>query len=280
MDGDSHSSLWSKISGLFSTKNDDNFEQVIMDARNDGELELEEGNMLLSILKLSETQVQDIMTPRTDIDCISIGSSIVEAAQNILTSGHSRLPIFQDTRDNIVGIIYAKDLLTQFIKNNSSTDQQTVDSIMREPYFIPETKISGELLQEFRSRKKHIAIVVDEYGGTSGLITIEDLLEVIVGDIEDEHDTPKIEDIYKITDDELLIIGRTDLEDLSPFGINLHSDEMDTLGGFLSLQAGHVPQKDEEFHFNGWNFIIVDADAKQIHKISAVRTSATSKTNA
>lgn len=280
MDGDSHSSLWSKISGLFTTKHEDNFEQAIIDARKDGELDIEEGNMLLSILKLSETQVQDIMTPRTDIDCISTGTSIFDAAQNILKSGHSRLPIFKDTRDNMVGIVYAKDLLTQFITNNSSTNQQAVDTIMREPYFISETKLSAELLQEFRSRKNHIAIVVDEYGGTSGLITIEDLLEVIVGEIEDEHDTPKEEDIFKLTDDELIIAGRTYLEDLSAFGIDLQSDEMDTLGGFLSLHAGYVPRKDEDFDFNGWNFLIVDADAKQIHKIAATRTNQTNTDDA
>jgi len=250
-------------------------EQLIIDAREDGELEVEEVNMLLSILKLGETQVQDIMTPRTDIDCVSAGTSIAGAAASILKNGHSRLPIYQDTRDNITGIVYAKDLLPQFITDCASTHVQTVESIMREPFFVPETKISAELLQEFRTRKNHIAIVVDEYGGTSGLITIEDLLEVIVGEIEDEHDTPKEEDILKINEDELVIIGRADLDDLSPFGIHLESDEMDTLGGFLSLHAGHVPREDEEFHFNGWNFIVLEADAKQIHKISAKRATST-----
>jgi len=280
LDGDSRSSLWSKFSKLFVGRSEDHLEQIIIDARKDGELEIEEGNMLLSILKLSETQVQDIMTPRTDIDCVSAGTSIADAAQCILKSGHSRLPIYQDTRDNITGIVYAKDLLPQFIADCSSTHIKTVESIMREPYFVPETKFSAELLQEFRARKNHIAIVVDEYGGTSGLITIEDLLEVIVGEIEDEHDAPKEEDILKINDDELLIIGRTDLKDLGAFDIKLESDEMDTIGGFLSLHAGHVPHIDEEFHFNGWDFVVLDADAKQIHKISAKRATLPDGTHA
>ena len=271
MDGDSHSSLWSKLSRFFAAKSEDHLEQVIIDARKDGELEAEEGNMLLSILKLSETQVQDIMTPRTDIDCVSAGTSILDAAQSILKSGHSRLPIYQDTRDNIIGIVYAKDLLPQLIDDCKNASIHEVESIMREPFFTPETKLSAELLQEFRSRKNHIAIVVDEYGGTSGLITIEDLLEVIVGDIEDEHDAPKEEDILKINENELVIVGRTALEDLSAFGVNLESDEMDTIGGFLSLHAGHVPLKDEKFHFNGWDFVVLDADAKHIRKVSVKR---------
>ncbi len=280
MDGDSHSSLWSKLSKLFSIRGEDNLEQVIIDARKDGELQQEEGNMLLSILQLGETQVQDIMTPRTDIDCVSAGTSTVDAARSILKSGHSRLPIYQDTRDNITGIIYAKDLLPYLVEDCAKREPQTVEHIMREPYFIPETKLSAELLQEFRSRKNHIAIVVDEYGGTSGLITIEDLLEVIVGEIEDEHDAPREEDILRISDDELIIIGRADLDDLSDFGINLESDEMDTMGGFLSLHAGHVPHKDETFHFVGWDFVVIAADAKQIHKISAKRSQPTKATHA
>lgn len=317
MDADSHSSFWSRISGIFAGKHEDHLEQVILDARKDGELKPEEGNMLLSILELSDTQVQDTMTPRTDIDCVSAGTNIIEVAHKILSSGHSRLPVYQDTRDNIIGIVHAKDLLPKFIalytpqenssnttphslqsthvnspekpqaepSNNTSTEEKidrqntcpevpvhdTVESIMRAPYFVPETKHCAELLQEFRSRKSHIAIVVDEYGGTSGLITIEDLLEVIVGDIEDEHDAPKQEDIHKINEDEYSVVGRTDLEDLMEYGIMLESEEMDTVGGFLSLHAGHVPQKGETFAFNGWDFLVTEADAKQIQKISIKR---------
>ncbi len=271
MDGDSHSSLWSKIARLFASKNGDHLEQTIMDAQKDGEVEAEESHMLLSILKLSETQVQDIMTPRTDIEFISSGVSVLDAARIILKSGHSRFPIYEDTRDNIIGIVYAKDLLSYLTSDDDTKKHTIVDSMMREPYFIPETKICADLLQEFRSRKNHLAIVIDEYGGTSGLITIEDLLEVIVGDIEDEHDAPKEDDIIKVSDTELIIIGRTYLEDLAEYNINLESDEMDTIGGFLSLHAGHVPQKDETFRFNNWKFTVLSADAKQIHKVSVIK---------
>ncbi len=272
MDGDSHSSLWSKVSRLFNSKDEDYLEKTIKDAQKEGEVEIEESNMLLSILELSETQAQDIMTPRTDIEFIASGVSILEAGRIILKSGHSRFPIYEETRDNIIGIIYAKDLLSFLTADDDSKNKTQVNSVMREPYFIPETKVCADLLQEFRSRKNHLAIVIDEYGGTSGLITIEDLLEIIVGDIEDEHDTPKEEDIVKISDEELTVNGRTYLEDLAEYGIVLESDEMDTIGGFLSLHAGHVPKEKEHFHFNGWDFVVINADAKQIHKISATKS--------
>lgn len=269
MDGDPRSSLWSKLSAIFSNKNEDHLEQAILDARAEGELKAEEGSMLLSILTLDELQVQDIMTPRTDIDCLPSGTPIVEAVIAIVDTGHSRLPIYKDTRDNIIGIVYAKDTLAYLIRPEQHSTP--VDTIMRETFFVPETKISSELLQEFRTRKNHLAIVVDEYGGTSGLVTIEDLLEIIVGDIEDEHDAPKEDDIQEIGPEQYEISGRAYLEDLAPLGIALSSDEVDTIGGYLSLDAGHVPQQGEVFILDSWIFTILEADAKQIHKVDARR---------
>lgn len=267
MDGDSQRSMWDKLTHLFG-KAEDNLEQAIMEARDEGDVEAEESNMLLSILELGEKQVQEIMTPRTDITCLASETTIQEAARCILDNGHSRIPVYKDTKDNIIGIIYAKDLLTYLVGDNHNFDDH-VNKIMRQPFFIPETKISAELLQEFRSRKNHIAIVVDEYGGTSGLITIEDLLEVIVGDIEDEFDAPKEEDIQKITDEQYLLHGRAMLDDLNDIDIPVSSDEVDTIGGYLSLQAGHVPLVNEEFAVGEWKFTVIEADTKQIHKISA-----------
>lgn len=271
MDGDSQRSMWDKITHLFG-KSDDNLEQAIMDAREEGDVEAEESNMLLSVLELSEKQVQEIMTPRTDITCLTYDATIKEAAECILENGHSRIPVYKDTKDNIIGIIYAKDLLT-YIVGDKHDFSEPVEKIARPPFFIPETKSSAELLQEFRARKNHIAIVVDEYGGTSGLITIEDLLEIIVGDIEDEFDAPKEEDVQKINDNEYLLHGRTMLDDLNDIAIEIESDEVDTIGGYLSLQAGHVPQVNETFTVGEWQFTVIEADTKQIHKISAKKLS-------
>jgi len=268
LDGESHSSLWSKLGSLFSGKtSEDHLEQAIREAREEGELKAEESSMLLSILSLDELQVQDIMTPRIDIEALPSATPIIEAANAIVETGYTRLPVFRETRDNIIGVVHAKDLLGSL--THPEERNNPVDSIMGQPFFVPETKIASELLQEFRTRKNHLAIVVDEYGGTSGLVTIEDLLEVIVGDIDDEHDAPEEADIRPAGEGRYELSGRAYLEELSEVGIKLESDEVDTIGGYLSLDAGHVPQKGEEFRFDGWLFTITEADAKQIHTILA-----------
>ena len=138
---------------------------------------------------------------------------------------------------------------------------------MREPFFVPETKSIRTLLQEFRARKQHIAIALDEYGGTSGLITIEDVLEEIVGDIEDEHDTPREEDIRPLGENVYELTGRALLEDLEDLGVDLDSDEVDTIGGYLSMEAGHVPGPGERFTLRGWAFTVLEADRKLIIRL-------------
>lgn len=267
MDGgpDSTSTIWSRFARLFQNRTGDTVEKAIMDAREDGELEAEEGSMLLSILRLDELQVQDIMTPRTDMDCAESGTPLVEVAGLIVSSGHSRIPIYQETRDNIIGIAYAKDLLPYLL--DPTRHEVPIDALMRPPFFVPETKIASDLLQEFRTRKTHLAIALDEYGGTSGLATIENILEEIVGDIEDEHDTPREDDIRVIDSERYLLSGRALLEDLEELGIHFTSDEVDTIGGYLSQLAGHVPQQGETFVLAGRQFIIMEADAKQIRSI-------------
>lgn len=267
MDGgpDSTSSIWSRLTRLFQNRNGDTVEKAIMEAREDGELEAEEGSMLLSILRLDELQVQDIMTPRTDMDCAESGTPLVEVAGLIISSGHSRIPIYQETRDNIVGIAYAKDLLSYLL--DPAKHQSPIDTLMRPPFFVPETKIASDLLQEFRTRKTHLAIALDEYGGTSGLATIENILEEIVGDIEDEHDAPREDDIRVLDSERYMLSGRALLEDLEELGIILNSDEVDTIGGYLSQLAGHVPQQGESFTLAGRMFTVMEADAKQIRTI-------------
>ncbi len=267
MDSDEHSGrIWSKLSGLFGQK-EENLEQDIIEYLEEGELNQEEGTMLLSVLEFDSLQVHEIMTPRTDIDCLPLNSTIKDVAQSIIDTGHSRLPIFEDTKDNIIGIAYAKDLLPHLLHLDKHED--TISPFLRTAYFVPETKICSELFQEFRTNKNHIAIVVDEYGGTSGLVTIEDLIEVIVGEIEDEHDAPKDEEVIQLAENSFQIQGRTFLEDLEKFGINISSEEVDTIGGYLCLLAGKVPLTSEEFDVNGWHLAIEDADAKQVKTIVA-----------
>lgn len=241
-------------------------EQAIRDASEEGELDKEEGSMLLSVLTLDDLQVQDIMTPRTDIACSSTEDAIRQVAELIISSGHSRIPIFSGNRDNIIGIVHAKDLLRHTI--DPSGQNLPATAIMREPFFVPETKNVLDLLQEFRARKLHLAVILDEYGGTAGLVSIEDVLEQIVGDIEDEHDAPREQSIVAQADGSCLIAGRTYLDEIAEtLTVSITSEEVDTLGGYLTHLAGRVPKAGEEFAVDGRVFRIVSSDVKQIHRV-------------
>lgn len=267
-----HSNFWDKLGRLFSHENEETLEKAIIEAREEGEVEAEEESMLLGILRFNDLQVQDTMIPRLDIDCVSETASLEDVANIIVETGHSRIPVYRETRDNMVGIIHAKDLLKALVeKTGKETDLQ---GVMREPFFVPETKSIRTLLQDFRTRKQHIAIALDEYGGTSGLITIEDVLEEIVGDIEDEHDAPRAADIRKINDEVYELTGRAWLEDLQEIGVDLESDEVDTIGGYLSLQAGRVPLIGETWNFGDWSFTVLDADQKLIRLLRMEKTRA------
>ena len=247
-------------------------EQVIRDASEEGELDKEEGSMLLSVLPLDELQVQGIMTPRTDIVCASDDESIREVAALIIATGHSRIPVFSGNRDNIIGILHAKDLLEHLL--NPGEQDRPVADIMRDAFFVPETKNVLDLLQEFRTRKNHLAVILDEYGGTAGLVSIEDVIEEIVGDIEDEHDAPKEEEIAAQPDGSYLVSGRAYLDDLDDtLGLTVNSDEVDTIGGYLTHLAGRVPEQGEHFVLkeqDGIEFTVLESDAKQIHTLRLV----------
>lgn len=232
--------------------------------------------MLLGILRFNDLKVQDTMTPRADIDCVADDMSMREVARAVLTSGHSRLPVYRDNRDNIVGVVHAKDLLGCL--DDTDTLETPVASIMREPFFVPETKRVSTLLQEFRSLKQHIAIALDEYGGTSGLITIEDVLEEIVGDIEDEHDKPAQDEIQDLGDGVYEMSSRVYLEDLASVGPAIESEDVDTIGGYLTMEAGHVPAAGEVFTHKGWTFTVLDADKKHIKRVRMKRADSGDKT--
>ena len=263
---DSTSSLWDRIVGLFHKNREELLEKAIKDASEDGELEPSEGSMLLSVLRLDELQVQDIMIPRPDIVCAESEVAVSDVVDMITQTGHSRIPIYKETRDNIIGVAYAKDLLA-LLKDDFDISQP-ITKFIRPPYMVPETKKVKELLQEFRGRKTHLALAIDEYGGTSGLATIEDVIEVIVGDIEDEYDSPKISEIEMLEDGGLVLSGRAELEDLESYGIKVSSEEVDTIGGYLSLLAGKVPQAGEKFSIANRTFEVIASDAKQIQTIN------------
>ncbi|MBU1248494.1 MAG: hemolysin family protein [Proteobacteria bacterium] len=262
MDEGSDSRFWLKIFNIFK-KNGHDLEEHILDAKDDGEIRGEDVSMLLNILSLRDTTAEDIMVPRTDMAAAQESGTIREVADLIVETGHSRIPIYRETRDQIVGIVHAKDLLPPML---SGADQnQPPTAFMREPYFVPETAEISGVLNTFRSEKMHLAIVVDEYGGTAGLVTLEDIIEEIVGEIEDEHDETRPEDVQDLGNGRLRLSGQTELEDLAEgHDIILDSEQVDTIGGYLTELAGRIPLKGEEFTLVDRRFIIEEADAKHV----------------
>jgi magnesium and cobalt transporter len=263
VDDTSEGGLWTSIRNFFSGKSESPIENVITEAKLDNELSADTAGMLLNILRLGNYQVREIMIPRTDIDCIEENANLAEVAEVIINSGHSRIPVYKGNKDHIVGIIHAKDLLPSLL--HPDTSERSLEKLMRPPFFIPETKNAKNMLLEFQNKKVHLAIAIDEYGGTSGLITLEDVLEEIVGEIEDEYDSPKPEDIQILEDESCLVSGRTSLEDLNEeLGIDVVSDYVETVSGYLTERMGRVPQTGEQFALGRYSFQIKEADNKQV----------------
>lgn len=208
-----------------------------------GAIEAEERQMIDSILDLDKTLVREVMVPRTDITALEADTPLSQAVETVLRSGHSRLPVYEGTMDRIVGLLYAKDLLEPL--RDGRTDRP-LRELLRPAYFVPETKYVDDLLNELRRQRTHMAIVVDEYGGTAGLVTIEDLLEEIVGEIQDEYDSeePLIQDLGN---GEFLCDARLSVDDAAEIvGLELPEGDFDTLGGFVYARLGSIPRVGDE----------------------------------
>ncbi|MBU1004159.1 MAG: hemolysin family protein [Proteobacteria bacterium] len=262
---DEPDSLFSTLFGKLFKRDDSVLEKFIHSAKRDGDLTSDEVGLLLNVLRLGRKQVREIMIPRTDIICASLSEPLQTIADHLMEHGHSRIPIFQGNRDNIVGIVHAKDMLRHCMLGEPP---KTIAEIMRKPLFIPDTKNVMDMLQVFRTKKVHMAIALDEYGGTSGLVTFEDVLEEIVGDIEDEYDAPRPDDIQVLDNGDILVSGRTPLFELDEqFGLQLTSEQVDTVSGFICELAGRVPSSGEAFPTNDHRLVVKEADPKQVHWI-------------
>jgi len=239
--------------------------------RTEGVLDREEQKMIEHVLELSETTAGEIMTPRTDIVAIEVKSDLTTILETIKSAGHTRVPVFEDNIDNIVGLIYAKDLLAEIGKNPA--DFKIRDK-MREAYFVPETKLLRVLLHEFQNKKQHIAIVLDEYGGTAGIITLEDILEELVGEITDEYEKTPPVPIKKIDQNTIDVDARTYIDDLNDqFELNLPEDEdYDTIGGFVCSRLGYIPKAGESFDYENLKFSITSAEPRRIKHIRIQKT--------
>jgi magnesium and cobalt transporter len=277
-DGPEHGNFWNKLQKLFGYRQDTPIEEVIKEASEDGEIENDEVSMLLNILRLDSKQVTEIMIPRTEMICAEENESLKEIAGLIIESGHSRIPIYRQSKDNIIGLIHAKDLLPFFL--DPETHNNELATIIRPLLFIPDTKNVRDILFEFQAKKIHLAIAIDEYGGTSGLVTLEDVLEEIVGEIEDEYDIPKPEEIQFLDEGKILIAGRTSLDSIREVcSINLNSDQVETIGGLLCEHAGKVPQKGDHLLIADHDFEIKEADNKHILWVLVTPTAEPTATN-
>lgn len=222
--------------------------------------------MIEGVLQVSELQVRDITIPRSQMVVVSHDAEPSEFLPTIIASGHSRFPVVGESRDEVEGILMAKDLLRfTFEKKEEAFD---IRKIMRPAVFIPESKRLNVLLREFRLKRNHIAIVVDEYGGVAGLITIEDVLEQIVGDIEDEFDVEETACIRKTREGQYTVRALTSIEEFNTyFGADLADEAYDTIGGFVTQQFGYLPKRDETVSVERFHFKVLHADSRRIRML-------------
>jgi magnesium and cobalt transporter len=241
---------------------------AVTEGKREGLIHAQESQMIESIIDFKDIQVSRIMTPRTKVATLSAGIKVLAALQTAVTSGHTRLPVRAESADNIVGVLYVKDILP--LVGLPEALGIPVSEIMRAPYFVPETKTIRELLQEFRATNVHMAIVLDEYGGTSGIVTIEDILEEIVGEIEDEYHAAAPPPVRVLGAGKAVVEGHAALDEVNDaLGIALTKcDDYETIAGFVLSNVKRIPQAGETFDIEGSRFKIVDADPRRIKRMS------------
>ncbi|MGH7163441.1 MAG: hemolysin family protein [Planctomycetota bacterium] len=225
-----------------------------------------ERRMITGVIDLREVTADQIMTPRTEMVCIRADASVREALAAAAERGLSRLPVYRSTPDEILGVLYVKDLIPYVL---GKEPPPPIERVMRRAFLIPQSKSVRELLHEMKARQVHLAVVVDEYGGTAGVVTIEDILEEIVGEIADEHEVKEPEDVVKLHDDAATVDGRTHIDELnSALDIELpEGEEYDTVGGLLLNRMGYVPSPGEQIDLLGVRFTVLEADARRVNRV-------------
>ncbi len=237
---------------------------VASEGQAEGAVDPEEVEMIESVIEFGHQRAGQIMTPRTDIVALPADASAQEVRRTILEAGHTRIPVYVGDIDNIVGVLHAKDLLT--VEDPAKIELR---KIMRKPFFVPETKPLDDLLREFKARKSHMAIVLDEYGGTAGLVTVEDLIEEIVGDISDEYDRPESALMKRIDERSAEVDGRMYIDDLNDaMGLDLPEDaDYDTVAGFVFSELGYIPPVGESLRAHGAPVPVLAADDRRITRL-------------
>ena len=251
---------------------EEELKMLVSAGEEEGVLEEEEKDMIHSIFEFTDTIVRKVMVPRIDMKAVEINDGVDDLLDVIIKAGHSRIPVFEETVDNIIGIVHAKDLLRAQHENGRKV---TIRELMHPPYVIPENKKVDELLAEFKRSKIQMAIVVDEYGGTAGLVTIEDLLEEIVGDIMDEYDIE--EPLIEIIDENTLMVdARTPIDEINEqMELELPEEEFDTIGGLVFGLLGKQPQLGDKVGYDGVELYVEETDGRRIEKIKLVKLEST-----
>ncbi|HTH70595.1 MAG TPA: hemolysin family protein [Candidatus Saccharimonadales bacterium] len=249
---------------------EEDIKAVIETGEEQGVLDVQERDMLHSVFALGDKQVHEVMVPRTDIVAIDVNTPPQEVLESVVSAGHSRIPVYEGSSDQIIGVLYVKDLFRRLARGEKDV---TVRPFLRPAQFVPETKKVDELLREMQRAKVHIAIVVDEYGGTAGLVTIEDLVEEIVGEIRDEYDVER-ELVLPVSEHEAVMDARVPFSEVQEtFGIDSPEgvDEFDTLGGFVTHELGRLPKVGETVKSNGVKFVVESIDGRRVGRVRVIR---------
>ncbi|NQY27382.1 MAG: CBS domain-containing protein [Piscirickettsiaceae bacterium] len=250
---------------LFEPRDQEQLIELIRGASERHILDADALSIVEGALNVSQMQARDVMIPRSQVVMVSRDASVEETLKLIVEKAHSRFPVIDDDRDDVIGILLAKDVLAAVV--SAGKFEFDLRDIMRPAIFIPESKRLNVLLREFRARRNHMAIVVDEYGGVAGMVTIENVLEQIVGEIEDEHDIDDDAPILQHDDDTYTIKALTTVEDFNEYFDVEWSDDFDTIGGFVMNKFGHLPERDEQVSIEQFQFTIMRSDNRRIHLI-------------
>lgn len=244
----------------------DDIQALIDVGEEEGILEEEEGELIQSILEFSDTRVNEVMTPRTEISALQITATVREARDVIIESKYSRLPVYRDQIDNVEGIIYVRDLLQCWMDDK---EEDSIASLLRPVYFVPETKSVSNLLEEMQKARVQLAMVVDEYGGVAGLVTVEDILEEIVGEIEDEDtEGEEIIEIVEASDGYYDVLGSTEIGKIERlFDLEIEADDFTTIAGLVISESGYVPGKGERLNFRGLDVEVLESDSRRLARL-------------
>jgi CBS domain containing-hemolysin-like protein len=246
---------------------EDELKTLVDAGQQGGVFEQGERRMIYSVMELGDTLAREIMVPRIDMLALEVATPFPQAVEALLDSGHSRVPVYEETVDNLLGVLYAKDLLRVW---REGTQLDSLRSLLRQAYFVPEVKKVNELLAEMQSQRIHMAIVVDEYGGIAGLVTLEDIVEEVLGEIRDEFDQSEELPYQVVKNGDYIFLGRIDVDDFNEImGSELPKDEADTLGGYIYSELGHVPTAGEQVEKDNLRLVVEQVNAQRIRKVRA-----------